>query len=66
MFHVPISALDEQTKQIDTQGWDSLAFLELLVSIEKAFAFKMSPRDIMNIECLIDVIQIVKQNVSAS
>ena len=40
--------------------WDSLSFLELVMSLERQFDFKMAPREVMNIDSLDAAIRIVE------
>jgi acyl carrier protein len=60
IFHVPENRLDERSDQDNTDGWDSLAFLELIMHIERTFGFTIPPKDIMNTRTLGDAMRIVR------
>jgi acyl carrier protein len=43
------------------RGWDSFAHIDFLVALEKAFAVKLSPKEIMTVRKLGDVIAILRR-----
>ncbi|MCH8078937.1 MAG: AMP-binding protein [Proteobacteria bacterium] len=61
VFHTSANILNLESNQENTDGWNSLAFLEFIMLIEKTFDFKIEPKDIMNINALGDMVAIVKQ-----
>lgn len=65
VFHTSTDRLNLESNQENTDGWDSLAFLEFIMSIEKTFDFRIQPKDIMNINALGDMVSIVMKKYSA-
>jgi acyl carrier protein len=65
VFHQPVSALTAESSDVTTQGWDSLSYLEFIMTLERQFDFKMDPRDVMNLRSLGDAINVVEQRVAA-
>jgi long-chain acyl-CoA synthetase len=61
LFHTSTSNLNLESTQENTDGWDSLAFLEFIMLIEKSFDFRVEPKDIMNVSALGDMVKIVTQ-----
>ncbi|HZU62591.1 MAG TPA: phosphopantetheine-binding protein [Novosphingobium sp.] len=58
-FRQPALALAEETTAADVPGWDSLAHIDLMVTIEKAFAIRLSTREVRgmkNIGALLDIL----------
>ena len=60
-FRLPRDRLTLESGPRNTPGWDSLAHMELVVALEKQFGFKLSPREIMQIDSLDDVIAISRR-----
>jgi long-chain acyl-CoA synthetase len=65
VFHQPVSALSAESSDVTTQGWDSLSYLEFIMTLERQFDFKMDPRDVMNLRSLGDAVRVVEQCVAA-
>jgi acyl carrier protein len=42
-------------------GWDSLNYLEFVMGLERAFSFRMAPRDVMSIRRLADAVAVVER-----
>ncbi len=63
-FKLPLAELSATSGPENTIGWDSLAHMELVVSLEKHFGIRFSPRDIMQIDSLQRVIDLVILKVS--
>ncbi|GAB6054097.1 hypothetical protein JCM17960_29170 [Magnetospira thiophila] len=55
IFQVAPDQLTRRSQPDTTAGWDSLAFVSLIVELESHFALKLSPRDILSIRTLGDV-----------
>lgn len=62
IFKEPSNSLSSNTTPDSCLGWDSLAQLQLVVSLEKNFQIKLGARDVMNIKSLADAIDIVSQH----
>lgn len=62
IFKVPMESLSPETSPDSTDGWDSLAQLQLVVALEKNFQIKLGARDIMNIKTLSNAIELVEQH----
>ena len=60
IFNMPEEKLSKNSHPDTTVGWDSLAQLQLVVSVEKNFEIKLSARDVMNIRKLGDAIDLVE------
>jgi acyl carrier protein len=43
------------------KGWDSFAHIDFLVALEKAFAVRLSPKDVMTVRTLGDAVAILKR-----
>ena len=62
VFNVEASHLSGESNRKNTESWSSLAQVDLILSIEKEFQFRMATRDVMNVQTLQDVIDVVRQN----
>jgi long-chain acyl-CoA synthetase len=65
-LRVPQDALSPVSNPFNTEGWDSIAHLELIVALEKAFHITFSPSDILNFESLADAERIVGVHLHSS
>jgi len=65
VFHTSTDRLNLESNQANTDGWDSLAFLEFIMAIEKTFDFRIPPKDIMNINAIGDMVRIVMKKYSS-
>ena len=61
VFHIDVTKLSKTSNPDNLEQWDSLAFLELVMSLEKSFSIKLPPKDIMSIRNLADATAAVKQ-----
>ena len=64
VFHVEVTNLSKASNPDNLEQWDSLAFLELVMSLEKTFSIKLPPKDIMSIRNLADATSAVKQQLA--
>ena len=64
VFHVEVTNLSKTSNPDNLEQWDSLAFLELVMSLEKTFSIKLPPKDIMSIRNLADATSAVKQQLA--
>jgi acyl carrier protein len=56
---VPVPSMNEATRASDVRGWDSLAHVNIILNIEKAFGIRFKAADIARIEnagSLVDII----------
>lgn len=58
-LNLPVTTLSSASNAQNTPGWDSLAHLELIVAVEKAFSVRLDPVDILSIESLGDLCRVV-------
>jgi long-chain acyl-CoA synthetase len=56
-FKTDIRALSLQSDPTNTAGWSSLAHVEFLLALEAEFEVRLTPRDLMTIECLGDAVR---------
>ena len=54
-------SVNEKTTADDIDGWDSLAHVSLLVSIEKAFSIKFSMDDVVNFKSVGDIYEAIER-----
>lgn len=59
-FKCPPESLGLSSAAETTKGWNSLAHVEFVLSLEKEFGIKMAPKDILRIKSLADALDIVK------
>lgn len=52
-------SLGEHTTANQVEGWDSLTHMEIISSIEKGFNCKFSFMDVVNMECIGDLIDTI-------
>lgn len=64
VFGVSVESLSASSSRSDTEGWSSLAHVDLILAIEKNFGFRMESRDVMTIRNLKNVIDIASKQVS--
>lgn len=62
VFNVHPSHLSADSNRKNTESWSSLAQVDLILSIEKEFKFRMSTRDVMSLQSLQDVIDVVRRD----
>jgi len=60
-FHLPVEQLSPRSRPDDTRGWDSLAHMQLVTQLEKAFEVRFEARDILSIQSLGDVERILAE-----
>ncbi len=58
-FRAPQGSLSAESTPFNTEGWDSVAHLELILALEKSFGVTFSAADILNFESLADAERIV-------
>jgi acyl carrier protein len=52
-------SINEQTIAADVEGWDSLAHIRLIVSIEKAFSLRFSASEIAALDNVGDMAKLI-------
>ena len=65
VFRVPGEALSFETGHQATPGWDSMAHLAFIVSLEEAFRVQLSAGDILRIATLADAVRVVRERLDA-
>jgi len=64
VFRISVDKLSVESDPYSVKGWDSLAFLEFVMSLEKTFNIKLSAKDIMRIRSLGDALIVVNEHIS--
>ena len=49
---VPVGALSDDTSMENTSAWDSVAHLNLVLSLEQAFSHRFSPEEFMQMQSI--------------
>lgn len=65
IFKAPVAELSLDSNADNTKGWNSLAHVEFLLTLEKEFGFRMTPQAIMTIQSLKDAIDVVRRDAGA-
>ena len=60
VFGEPVDQLSTTSTPDTTPGWDSLSFLELIMSLERQFDLVIPPRDVMTLASLGDAVAVVE------
>ncbi len=55
--------LSDATKADDIEGWDSLANVRLMVTVEQAFRTKFSAAEISNLKNVGEMVSLIEQKV---
>lgn len=63
-FNHPVDALSEYSSPFDTPGWDSLAHMNFIETLETQFSFVMTPEDIAGLMTLGDALEIVEREIA--
>jgi len=58
--------LTSQTTAKDVDGWDSLAHIRLMLTIEKVFKFKFSSSEIGNLKNVGELVVLIRERTSGS
>ena len=64
-FKVPAGSLLPELTPFNTEGWDSIAHLDFILTLEKSFGIELSPADILNLDSLADAERIVRNRAGA-
>jgi acyl carrier protein len=59
IFRVAPEALQLDSSADNTKGWNSLGYLQLVMAVEEAFGRNLSPRDVMAVRQLRDLVSIL-------
>ena len=62
LFGMPAESLGPDSSPFTIPDWDSLAHMELIAAVEKAFAFTFTPEDVTMIATLGDLIDITERH----
>ena len=60
-FRTPVTELSLDSESETTAGWNSLAHMDFLVSIEASFGLKIAPADMLSIVTLGDAVEHVTE-----
>jgi long-chain acyl-CoA synthetase len=58
-FNVPVETLSEESTPFNTPGWDSLAHITFIETLEEVYDMTVSPEEIAGLMCLGDAVAIV-------
>jgi acyl-coenzyme A synthetase/AMP-(fatty) acid ligase/acyl carrier protein len=61
VFRAAPGTLSPSSASVSTEGWDSVAHLDLVVALESAFDMRFEPADIVGIRSLADAIDVVRR-----
>jgi acyl carrier protein len=59
IFRVDPETIELDSSTENTRGWNSLAYIQLIMAIEEAFGRSLAPRDIMTVRQLRDLVSIL-------
>lgn len=65
-FKCPASSLSLASCAETTKGWNSLAHVEFVLSLEKEFGVKMEPKDILRIRTIRDALDIITEKIKTA
>ena len=60
VFDEDVRALSPEMSAKDVDGWDSLAHIRLMLTVEKAFNIKLSTTEIGNLGNIGDLVTLIK------
>jgi long-chain acyl-CoA synthetase len=61
VFKTPIGELSQDSGPSNTAGWNSLAHVEFLLAIERAYSLRLDAKDIMNMISLHQTMRVIKK-----
>lgn len=64
-FKCPAESLTLESNTETTRGWNSLAHVEFLLSLEKEFGIKVEPKDILTVRSVGDALALVEKKKAA-
>ena len=56
--------LTAETTPEDIEGWDSLANINIIISIEEEFGIKFAIEDIQHSKCVGDMVKVIEERVA--
>jgi acyl carrier protein len=59
-------AIDASTTASEVDGWDSLAHIRLMLSVERAFKVKLSASEIGRLKSVGDLLELLERKLAAS
>jgi len=64
VMDVPIETVNSESSPDNVEGWDSLAHVELISSLEEAFSLEIPPEDGIEIETFGMIVQFIRNKLS--
>ncbi|MBQ9537262.1 MAG: acyl carrier protein [Desulfovibrionaceae bacterium] len=61
IFGIRESALSLDTTREDVDSWDSLKQMDLIISLEKAYAISLEIQDIVALQSVKDIVRVLKE-----
>ena len=62
IFKTPVTELTADSEPETTAGWNSLAHMEFIVTIEAEFGISVAPADMLSIVTLGDAIEFIERS----
>ena len=62
VFEIDISEINHQTSQEETDSWDSLNTVRMIVAIENIFSIRLDIDDISIINKVSDIVELLRSN----
>jgi acyl carrier protein len=59
VFDDPSLTVRDETRASDVDGWDSLAHVDLIVAVEKAFGVRFTTKDVQGLACVGDLVALI-------
>jgi long-chain acyl-CoA synthetase len=66
IFQIDVATLSDATTPDDVPNWDSYAQIELAMALEKRFALRFTPKDLMQMRSLGHVVAVVTRRLDAA
>jgi acyl carrier protein len=60
-FDLPHLVVDTSTTADQVEGWDSIAHIELIVAVEKAFAVRFTTKEVKSLSTVGDLIDLLER-----
>lgn len=66
VLQIPASTISDNLSMKDTDAWDSLKHMELIVSLEQRFKIELSFDDIIAMQSVSDIKRVLRERSAAS
>jgi acyl carrier protein len=65
VLRLPAATITVDTTARDVQGWDSLAHVEIILAVERAFKFRLRAADMARLDSIGSLVDVVIQRAAA-